>query len=592
MGHEHDSREKDHSHNHDHDHHHGNHHHGDLKERSCQQRTLETLGGDQMVKREGLIIILFMMQLGLISASAAHADMAAPTGEPLVIAYDAVERAGMDNDPLKATPIGVGPVAMGGALLDIEIALERVAAAVDIYCILGSSAVPGDVFFLTPQEGWQARSAGVIAWKTGVTGPLQDYLYQGVPTAGLPAGNYSLYLAAAPAGSLRSYYLWETGFTIEHPRFDMPSVTPESVGWSSSRLAEVTQTAETLGSAALMALYNGKVFLSWGDVSRNYWCHSIRKPLFGSLFGIHVANGAIDSEATLEVLGIDDIPPALTWQEKQAKVSDLLKSRSGVYHPAAAESQSMIDSRPARGSHPPGAFFYYNNWDFNALGAIFQQRTGADIFDEFKNRVADVIGMEDFMVENCYYQYEPSKSMHPAYVFRMSARDMARFGLLYLNEGAWDGQRVISRQWVVDSTRAYSEETDSGTGYGYLWKVAIEGGLMAQLAGEPFYYHTGDGVHLLAVIPKLKLVLVHRWDTDGDYVKPDGDAIFYMMMMIINAKSPNDLNRGPSNPQAVTKRLRQTSEPRRRCLAPGKKNFIANKKESRKARLPGDQTIY
>ena len=38
-------------------------------------------------------------------------------------------------------------------------------------------------------------------------------------------------------------------------------------------------------------------------------------------------------------------------------------ARSGVYHEAAAESQSMKDARPDRGSHPPGTFYYYNNWD-------------------------------------------------------------------------------------------------------------------------------------------------------------------------------------------------------------------------------------
>jgi hypothetical protein len=46
-------------------------------------------------------------------------------------------------------------------------------------------------------------------------------------------------------------------------------------------------------------------------------------------------------------------------------------SRSGVYHEAAAEAQVMINTRPDRGSHTHGTFFYYNNWDFNVLGTIF-----------------------------------------------------------------------------------------------------------------------------------------------------------------------------------------------------------------------------
>ena len=111
---------------------------------------------------------------------------------------------------------------------------------------------------------------------------------------------------------------------------------------------------------------------------------------------------------------------------------DLLESRSGVYHEAAAESEEMSASRPARGSHPPGAFSYYNNWDFNTLGTIFEKLTGVKIFEAFTTEIADPIGMEDFSLEDCGYAYEEAKSRHPACNFRMSARDMARFGLLYL----------------------------------------------------------------------------------------------------------------------------------------------------------------
>jgi len=71
----------------------------------------------------------------------------------------------------------------------------------------------------------------------------------------------------------------------------------------------------------------------------------------------------------------------------------------------------------------------------NALGTIFEQETGAKIFDAFKKEIADPIGMEDFSVENCEYFYQKDKSQHPSYSFRMSARDMARFGLLYLRKG-------------------------------------------------------------------------------------------------------------------------------------------------------------
>jgi len=313
-------------------------------------------------------------------------------------------------------------------------------------------------------------------------------------------------------------------------------VTPGEVGYSSALLDSAKQFAEQSGYAAVMALYDGKVFFSWGNVTYNYLCHSIRKPFLSSLYGIHIAQGNININATLEELGIDDIPPSLTIEEKQAKIRDLLKSRSGVYHEAAAETQEMKENRPQRGSHPPNTFFYYNNWDFNALGTIFEQQTGTKIFEEFKRKIADVIGMEDFSVGNCFYQYEDSLSMHPAYSFRMSARDMARFGVLYQKNGNWKGNQIISPDWITESTTTYSIlDSTAGVGYGYMWYTIPQGSGFEQLIGASGFYHTGVGVHIVIIIPALKLVLVERYDTDGTWTDP-GDAGLQLGLMIINSR--------------------------------------------------------
>ena len=315
-------------------------------------------------------------------------------------------------------------------------------------------------------------------------------------------------------------------------------VTPESVGYSSSELENAKQFAEQSGYAAVMALYDGKVFFSWGNITYNYKCHSIRKPFLSALIGIHHQQGNINLDEALWQLGIDDIPPSLTTEEKQATVKQLMQSRSGVYHKAAAETEEMKNMRPARGSHPPGTFFYYNNWDFNALGTIFEQETGTKIFEEFKRRIADPIGMEDFSVSNCYYQYEDSLSMHPAYSFRMSARDMARFGVLYQNNGNWKGDQIISTDWIEESTTTYSIlDSTAGVGYGYMWYTIPDGSAFEQLIGAAGFYHTGVGVHVVIILPELKLVLVERYDTDGSWTDP-GEAGMQLGLMIINAKLP------------------------------------------------------
>ena len=259
------------------------------------------------------------------------------------------------------------------------------------------------------------------------------------------------------------------GCTGSRGVYDLQYVDPEAVGWSPEQLTHAEAYAKQIGSAAVMALKGDKVFFAWGDTVQKYPCHSIRKPFVSALYGLYVSRGAVDLDMTLENLRIDDIAPVLTAQEKQATIRHLLMSRSGVYHEAAAEASGMRAKRPGRGSHAPGTFFYYNNWDFNVLGTIFEQVTGLTVFEAFSEEIAGPIGMQDFLLSDCHYGYERDKSQHPAYVFNMSTRDLARFGLLYLNEGRWGEQRILSPAWIEESTTAYSAKALSGDPYGYMW---------------------------------------------------------------------------------------------------------------------------
>ena len=306
---------------------------------------------------------------------------------------------------------------------------------------------------------------------------------------------------------------------------------PDSVGWSSVKLREACEYSQTLQTAAVVIIYRGKVLYHWGEIDRKFWVHSIRKPFLSALYGIHVDEGNIDPSKTMLELGINDYPYQLTPTEKTATVQMLLQSRSGIYIEAACETKEAKDTRPPRGSRLPGTFFYYNNWDFNAAGTVFKQETGVTIHEEFKNRVAVPIGMEHFARNDVYYEYE-QVSIHPCYKFRMTALDMARFGLLYLRNGLWGQTRIISKEWIDESTTVYSDLGEEG-GYGYMWAVSLNGKPGGFIPGN-FYYHGGYGGHLLMIIPKLDLVIVHRMNTDiGHYV---GDEIGILLGMILNAK--------------------------------------------------------
>jgi|GEM_PF-182603 len=293
---------------------------------------------------------------------------------------------------------------------------------------------------------------------------------------------------------------------------------PEDYGWSSTKLAEARAYADSIGSAAVMIVHHGRLISQWGQTGKRYNVHSIRKSLLSALYGIHVAAGTIRLDETLEALGIDDNEPSLTPVEKQATVLDLMKARSGVYHPAAYETEAMKAARPARHSHAPGTFWYYNNWDFNALGTIFRSRTGASIGSEFQKRIAEPIQMEDFRVADV--TLEPSfDSIHPAYPFRMTARDLARFGLLFLRQGRWRDRQVIPLDWIARSLRPYSVVRDENghirSSYGLMWWASLQGRHLEGVDLPPGSFSArGAGAHYLLVVPEHDLVIVHRVDTD------------------------------------------------------------------------------
>ena len=307
---------------------------------------------------------------------------------------------------------------------------------------------------------------------------------------------------------------------------------PEEAGYSSRLLQAAKDYYEMLDSAALLVIHNGTVLVSWGNVSRKYMCHSIRKSLLCSLYGIYVNEGFLDMDKTLAELNIDDEPP-LWEEEKQAKVRDLIMSRSGVYHTAAYETEEMRTERPPRGSHPPGTFFFYNNWDFNTLATIFEQETSLGIFDAFEERIAEPLGMQDFIKEeDTEYFFELQYSIHPAYLFCMTARDLARFGYLYLRKGRWNSTQIVPESWLKESIFPYSTDASGFFGYGYMWGIITH----PYFTGFDIFFAHGYGGHSIYVIPGADLVVVHRVDTYTADERVDGIQELILLDLILKAK--------------------------------------------------------
>jgi CubicO group peptidase (beta-lactamase class C family) len=245
-----------------------------------------------------------------------------------------------------------------------------------------------------------------------------------------------------------------------------------------------------------------------------FYVASVRKSVLAMLFGNYVASGKVRLEKTLKELGITD-HGGLSDQELEATIADLLAARSGVYHQASYSGDDLAQA-PPRGSQKRGTYYLYSNWDFNALGTIFEKETGRNIYDALERDLARPLGMEDFDRSVQQKSGDTTRSVHPAYHMSLSTRDMARIGYLMLREGSWAGRQIVPRGWVRESTRAVTPVTEMNPprrregpfGYGYLWWVWD--GPHATGAYKGAYTGLGAVGQQIAVLPALDLVVAHK----------------------------------------------------------------------------------
>ncbi len=309
-------------------------------------------------------------------------------------------------------------------------------------------------------------------------------------------------VVAAPAALIFPEAEWET------------IADPEAAGYSRTGLDAVRDYVQTLPTTGLVVVAGGRVLLEHGDTAELSYLASVRKSVLAMLFGNYVASGKVRLDKTLAELGITD-HGGLSPQELEATVADLLAARSGVYHPASNSGDNLADA-PPRGSQKHGQYFLYSNWDFNALGTIFEQETGRDIYDALETDLARPLGMQDFKREAQRKTGDLKKSMHPAYHMWLSTRDMARLGYLMLREGNWAGNQLVPRDWAKTITSPVTrlEEMNPAPfrngrlGYGYLWWVFD--GPEAVGPYEGAYSGRGAGGQFITVFPKLDLVVAHK----------------------------------------------------------------------------------
>ena len=288
--------------------------------------------------------------------------------------------------------------------------------------------------------------------------------------------------------------------------------SPEELGYDASALKELVTNLEAANTTSMLVTVGDDLLLHYGDSDQVSYIASVRKSILAMLYGPYVKDGTVDLDTTLEALEFDDVQGLLPI-EKRATIRHLVTARSGVYHPASNEGDSR-EYAPERGSQEPGTYFLYNNWDFNAAGAVLEQLTGKNIYDIYQEQLAEPLGFQDFRRRMHKKNGDASLSQHLAYPFLMSTRDMARVGYLMLRDGNWFGEQLFDPDWIEHIRTVVTpleemnppEVRQNDFAYGYMWWIYK--GDNPRLQGA--YSGMGAWGQFITVHPELDMVIAHK----------------------------------------------------------------------------------
>ncbi|MEE9411075.1 MAG: serine hydrolase [Candidatus Heimdallarchaeota archaeon] len=252
---------------------------------------------------------------------------------------------------------------------------------------------------------------------------------------------------------------------------------------------------------------------------------SVTKSFISALVGIALDKGYLESTNQKAL----DFFPNITFynpdpRKSNITIENLLTMSTGLewtdevnYFPMVT-SNNQIEyafSRPM--IQDPGAVWNYDTGGTHILSAIIEEATGNSTLEFAKEHLFDPIG-----ISNYTWSQDKQGYYFGGFGIYMTARDMARFGYLYLNNGTWDGKQIISSDWIENSTKpSWSLTADGALSYGYLWWLRPNLG---------FYGAKGRYSQMIYVIPKYDIVVTFTsniepgtYDTDyliENYVIP------------------------------------------------------------------------
>ncbi|MCC8073071.1 MAG: beta-lactamase family protein [Clostridiales bacterium] len=289
--------------------------------------------------------------------------------------------------------------------------------------------------------------------------------------------------------------------------FEWQKDSPENQGTDSSVLSDLHNTYENNSPVLASCIVKNGVIIDeyykdGYDETSIFEMNSASKSITSAVFGIATDKGYIDSTDTLISEYFPEILSSQSDYKKQITIWNLLTHTSGFdytddsswYEWRASENwvEYILESAVTA---EPGTTFRYSTGNTHLLSAILQQATDTTLYEFAKEYLFDKVGMDSVTCET-----DSQGISDGGNGFSMNIYDMLKFGQLYLNNGVWQGEQIISSDWIKESTSVQFKRSSGTADYGYQWWVRT-------FQGYDAYFAQGHGGQFIFVIPELELVI-------------------------------------------------------------------------------------
>ncbi|WP_194976448.1 serine hydrolase domain-containing protein [Aquiflexum lacus] len=306
------------------------------------------------------------------------------------------------------------------------------------------------------------------------------------------------------------------------------SISPSSLGWNISEIGNLKTLLEDNGTRAFILLKDGKIVMeeyfgtrlsgsqAFDQNSIWYWA-SAGKTLTATLIGIAQEEGKLNiQQPSSDYLG-KGWTSLTASQEHEISVWHQLTMTTGLDD--GAGNLDDFSSENLRFLAEPGTRWAYHNAPYTLLDKVIEGSTGSTFPQFFKDKLASKIGMTGSWQRVNFNN-----------VFFSDARSMARFGLLILANGDWDGVSVIKDKSYLAQMLSKSQNLNQG--YGYLWwlndsdtfmipQVTVQlPGSYAPNAPADMVCGLGRDGQYVCIIPSQNLVLVRMGSNPDQALVP------------------------------------------------------------------------